>query len=372
MSGEADLRRYGEVFDTVAAEYDRNRPSYPDELIDQACRLGGLSAGDRVLEIGCGTGQLTRSLVARGLHVTAVEPGENLIALAGRLDGPGALQFVNRRFEDASLDGGFSAVFSASAFHWLDPDVSWGKVAHSLAPGGLLALIQYCGAREDSTSRDADALMAALARVAPEIAADWPALRDVETILSGAAARRQNVSDVWAWVGTQAVARSYAATLFDDAEIAVKPTIVRAVGRRTQRAVCHHFAVSPHLAGPAPVARPREPRDRRPARWRHPLEHAGRPRHGPAGGLGADIEIGDASSQEAMLVPGRRCSSQGGDAVPGPRRPICPAAARSHVRCASPFPPVRRRNRATGRLRFGDGFGTVDRFTGRRYVSWQG
>jgi 2-polyprenyl-3-methyl-5-hydroxy-6-metoxy-1,4-benzoquinol methylase len=84
VAGDLASRSYGTVFDTIAAEYDRHRPTYPGELIDHACRAGGLAPGDRVLEIGCGTGQLTRSLAERGLSVTAVEPGANLVALARR------------------------------------------------------------------------------------------------------------------------------------------------------------------------------------------------------------------------------------------------------------------------------------------------
>jgi SAM-dependent methyltransferase len=210
------------VFDTVAGEYERHRPTYPDELIDLACQAGGLAPGVRVLEIGCGTGQLTRSLVARGLSVTAVEPGQNLISLAEQA-APG-VEFINRGFEDAKLPGQFLAAFSASAFHWVDPDVSWRKVARSLAPGGLLALIQYCGARDPKTAADDDALMAALAGAAPRIAGEWPALRDLEAILAGAEERRANISEVWEWVGSQPVARRYAAGLFGDAEIAVVPS----------------------------------------------------------------------------------------------------------------------------------------------------
>jgi SAM-dependent methyltransferase len=216
---------YGAVFDTVAAEYDRHRPTYPDELIDLACQAGALAAGDRVLEIGCGTGQLTRSLVARGLLVTAVEPGQNLISLAGRA--AAGVEFVNCRFEDAELPAEpFGAAFSAAAFHWLDPDVSWRKVAGSLVPGGLVALIQYCGVDMPETAGDADALMSALAGVAPEIAAQWPPLRDLETILAGAADRRENVSEVWAWVTSQPLARDSACAPFKDAEIAVVPSLV--------------------------------------------------------------------------------------------------------------------------------------------------
>ncbi|MGH2878072.1 MAG: class I SAM-dependent methyltransferase [Solirubrobacteraceae bacterium] len=62
-------RSYGNVFDEVADEYDRHRPAYPEALLDHACELTALSTGDRVLEIGCGTGQLTRDLLARGLRV---------------------------------------------------------------------------------------------------------------------------------------------------------------------------------------------------------------------------------------------------------------------------------------------------------------
>src|SRR6201984_2555562 len=116
-------RHYGTVFDEIAGEYDRIRPTYPDELVDQACQVAGIGDGDHVLEVGCGSGQLTRSLVARGLHVTALEPGQNLLALARQnLEGAEEVEFVNAQFEDALLPPEhFQAVFSASAFHWVDP-----------------------------------------------------------------------------------------------------------------------------------------------------------------------------------------------------------------------------------------------------------
>src|ERR1700685_4240484 len=114
-------RSYGKVFNEVAVEYDRNRPAYPDALVDQACEVADIGAGDRVLEIGCGTGQLTRSLLARGLRVTAIEPGPQLAALARqRLRSSGQLEIVNVRLEDADLPHAhFRAVFSASAIHWV-------------------------------------------------------------------------------------------------------------------------------------------------------------------------------------------------------------------------------------------------------------
>jgi SAM-dependent methyltransferase len=225
---EATARRYGRVFDGMADEYDRRRPAYPDELVDQACRAAGIGSGDRVLEVGCGSGQLTRALAGRGLHVTALEPGASLIALARRnLDGAGAVEFVNASFEDAVLPRQrFRAVFSASAFHWVDPGVSWRKAADVLAPGGTLALVQYCGLDEPVSKDDQEALLGALRRVVPEIAADWPVYRDRDATLAGMMERRENVSRVWAWLGSYDIGQDYAGALFDDAEAVVMPQLI--------------------------------------------------------------------------------------------------------------------------------------------------
>jgi ubiquinone/menaquinone biosynthesis C-methylase UbiE len=221
-------RDYGKVFDEIAAEYDRNRPMYPDELVDQACQVAGIGAGDRVLEIGCGSGQLTRSLLARGLHVTALEPGQNLMALARQnLEGAGAVEFMNARFEDASCPREhFRAVFSASALHWVDPEVSWRKIADVLAPGGTLALVQYFGIEEQRSRQDQQAMLAAIRKAAPDIAADWPAYRDLDATLAGVRQRRENVSAAWAWLGSYDVARDYASGLFGDVQVAVVPKLI--------------------------------------------------------------------------------------------------------------------------------------------------
>ena len=227
MPGSA-ARRYGTVFNEVAAEYDRHRPAYPDELVDQACQAAGIGSGDHVLEVGCGSGQLTRSLAARGLHVTALEPGENLVALARRnLAGTGEVEFLTAQFEDALLPREqFQAVFSASAFHWMDPKVSWQKAADVLVPGGSLALIQYCGLEEPRTKRDQEAALAAIRKVAPDIAASWPAYRDLDATLAGMEQRRGNLSQVWAWFGSYDIAQDYAGRLFGDVQVTVMPKLV--------------------------------------------------------------------------------------------------------------------------------------------------
>jgi SAM-dependent methyltransferase len=228
MPRGAQASRQGEVFNEVAEEYDRHRPAYPDALVDRALAVGGLGPGATVLEIGCGTGQLTRSLLARGLRVTAIEPGERLIERArDQLGNAGEVEFVNRRFEEASLPRAhYAAVFSASAIHWVDPDVSWRKTAHALVDGGTLALVSYFGLAEPRSADDQQALRAAIARVAPGPAADWPTYRDLDATLGGVAERSGNVSEVWAWLGSYELARGYAADLFDDAQLAAVPTLL--------------------------------------------------------------------------------------------------------------------------------------------------
>jgi ubiquinone/menaquinone biosynthesis C-methylase UbiE len=225
---ESAARRYGQVFDEIADEYDRRRPAYPDELIDQACRVAGIGSGDHVLEVGCGSGQLTRGLVARGLRVTALEPGKNLVALARRnLAGAGEVEFVNAQFEDALLPRKqFQAVFSASAFHWVDPKVSWQKAADVLVPGGTLALVQYFGIEEPRSKPDQEAALAALRKVAPDAAANWPAYRDLDATLAGVEQRRGNVSEVWAWLGSYDIGQDYAGRLFGDVQVAVMPKLI--------------------------------------------------------------------------------------------------------------------------------------------------
>ena len=202
---------------------------YPDELVDQACQVAGVADGDQVLEIGCGSGQLTRSLAARGLRVTAIEPGTNLLALARQnLDGAGAVEFMNARFEDASCPREhFRAVFSASALHWVDPTVSWLKIADALVPGGTLALISYFGLKEQRSKHDQEAVLAAVRKVAPDIAANWPAYRGLDATLAGVDQRRDNVSAAWAWLGSYGdLAQDYARRLFRNVQVAVVPKLI--------------------------------------------------------------------------------------------------------------------------------------------------
>lgn len=128
-----------ETFDTVADLYERARPLYPDELVDALVAAAALGESSSVLEIGCGTGQLTRALGARGIDVTCVESGAHMAAIARRT-APRA-RVVVERFEDWEPDGVYDAVCCATAWHWLDQTIAPAKVHALLRPGGTLAVI---------------------------------------------------------------------------------------------------------------------------------------------------------------------------------------------------------------------------------------
>jgi ubiquinone/menaquinone biosynthesis C-methylase UbiE len=131
------------LFDSVAELYEASRLSYPAEIVEFALATAGLVAGSAVLEIGCGTGQLTESLADFGFSLTAIDIGRSMIATARhRLDGR-AVSFQVVSFEDfAAADGSFDLIASGTAFHWVDPEIRFRKPARLLCPGGWLALLE--------------------------------------------------------------------------------------------------------------------------------------------------------------------------------------------------------------------------------------
>ena len=123
-------------FDLVAEEYERTRPGYPPELLDHV----PLSHDADVLDLGAGTGKLTRVLVRRYAHVSAVEPLDGMRSILERVvpeaDAlPGSAERIP--LDDASVD----AVFVAQAFHWFDHDRAVPEIARVLRRGGVLCLV---------------------------------------------------------------------------------------------------------------------------------------------------------------------------------------------------------------------------------------
>ncbi|MBL7260112.1 class I SAM-dependent methyltransferase [Paractinoplanes lichenicola] len=144
MSDSNDYVRLRKTFNEDAERYDRARPRYPAQMFDDLAAAGA-APGARVLEIGCGTGQATVSLAERGYRIVAVELGAEMAAVARRNlagSGSGSVEVVTAAFEEWPLAAEpFDLVFSATAFHWIDPAVRVSKSADALRLGGLLATV---------------------------------------------------------------------------------------------------------------------------------------------------------------------------------------------------------------------------------------
>jgi len=133
---DATLKRRATSFGPRADLYDRVRPGYPAEAV--AWLAGPTPA--RVLDLGAGTGKLTRGLVAAGHEVVAVEPDRQMrAAFAVRLPEVEALDGSAEALPlgDASID----AVVAGQAFHWFDPDRAFPEIARVLRPGGVLGVV---------------------------------------------------------------------------------------------------------------------------------------------------------------------------------------------------------------------------------------
>lgn len=128
-------RVQGRVFGEVAEDYDRVRPSYPPAVIDAVLAFSQGPA----LEVGAGTGKATALMAAHGVAVTALEPDPAMAAVLRARALPG-VDVVDGLFEGYEPGRTFGLLYSAQAWHWLDPADRWDRAAALLEPGGRLAL----------------------------------------------------------------------------------------------------------------------------------------------------------------------------------------------------------------------------------------
>ncbi|MGH2872344.1 MAG: class I SAM-dependent methyltransferase [Solirubrobacteraceae bacterium] len=162
------------VFGEVADAYERHRPDYPPALIDDLLTLAGLTAGERALEVGSGTGKATAMLAARGIAVLGVEPSAEMAAVArAKLATTGLVEIVECDFERFDPGGErFRLACSAQAWHWVDPDRRCALARRALVDGGVLAAFWNVPAWGASTLRDE--LIDIYANLAPQVSTDGP------------------------------------------------------------------------------------------------------------------------------------------------------------------------------------------------------
>lgn len=127
-------------FDGVAETYDGVRPSYPAAMFDALFEM--LPPEPAIVEVGPGTGQATKDLLARGAWVHAVEIGPAMAAKLRSNLPSDRLHVTVADFEALDITpGSADAVFSATAYHWISRRAQTDRPATILPSGGIVAIV---------------------------------------------------------------------------------------------------------------------------------------------------------------------------------------------------------------------------------------
>ncbi|MEZ4661240.1 MAG: class I SAM-dependent methyltransferase [Caldilineaceae bacterium] len=137
------MREQRLVFDEAANLYDQYRANYPPQLAADLLSMANVADGDRLLEIGCGTGKATIHFAPYGFPLLALEPGEAMCAIARqKCAAYSNVAFRNDVFEEWPLEAEtFKLIYAAMSLHWVAPEIAFTKTADALVPGGVLACI---------------------------------------------------------------------------------------------------------------------------------------------------------------------------------------------------------------------------------------
>jgi SAM-dependent methyltransferase len=130
-------------FGRTAADYARHRAGFPDAFFDRLRGFGIGRPGQRVLDLGTGTGTLARGLALRGCEVVGLDRSEALLDEARRLDREAgvAIRYVIASAEHTELgDGSFAVVTAGQCWHWFDRPRAAAEARRVLTGGGRLVI----------------------------------------------------------------------------------------------------------------------------------------------------------------------------------------------------------------------------------------
>jgi SAM-dependent methyltransferase len=203
MSEPRDPRDARLSFGSVVDVYDEIRPTYPEALFDEFFAL--LASQPDVLEVGPGTGQATKDLLARGAVVHAVEISPSMASRLRSNLPTKRLQVSVGDFETIDLAAtSADAVFSASAYHWISPAARLDRPAAILRSGGVLAIVELIQVDSPEDRGFYAAAQPIYERYGQgHVGPPAPARTDVEPTIEPALARDPRFSDVdvhrWDW-----------------------------------------------------------------------------------------------------------------------------------------------------------------------------
>jgi len=159
-------------FGAAADVYERARPSYPQEAVDWLVERTALGAGKTVVDVGAGTGKLTRLLVPSGARVVAVEPVAEMRARL-REAAPGAEALQGTAEAVPLADGAADVATVAQAFHWFDHARALPELHRVLKPGGALVLVWNMRDLADPLQQRVEDLLAPLRPESDAQAGAW-------------------------------------------------------------------------------------------------------------------------------------------------------------------------------------------------------
>lgn len=145
-------------FEQVADLYERVRPSYPDEAVDWLVGRLGIDSSSTVLDLGAGTGKLTRMLVPRAARVIAVEPGPEMLAQLRRAV-PEADAVLGAAEAIPLRDDSVDAVVCGQSFHWFRTDEALREMRRVLRPRRGIGLIWNVRDPDDPLQKEITALL---------------------------------------------------------------------------------------------------------------------------------------------------------------------------------------------------------------------
>lgn len=133
-------------FGKTAQDYGRYRAGFPDELFTRLAKFDVGLPGQRVLDLGTGTGTLGRGFARRGCMVTGLDPSAPLVEEAKRLDQEAGVgtQYVIAKAEQTGLpNASFEAVSAGQCWHWFDRPTAAQEVRRLLVPRGRLVIAHF-------------------------------------------------------------------------------------------------------------------------------------------------------------------------------------------------------------------------------------
>lgn len=133
-------------FGRTASDYARYRQGFPDQWFDALLHKKIIKAGDHILDLGTGTGSITRGLALRGFRAVGLDPSKELIAEAKDLDASAGIEtpYVIGKAEQTGLPAAsFDIVTAGQCWHWFKASQATQECLRLLRPKGALIIAHF-------------------------------------------------------------------------------------------------------------------------------------------------------------------------------------------------------------------------------------